>query len=87
MNTLCKLILEHLYKAGKYSVADAVLFIELREMTSPRSTDLDWKNATKLLLKGKLIAEDRDELTNEKMFYITKAGQIVHRRRNEEQGT
>jgi hypothetical protein len=82
MNQLAKLILEHLDKAGTNMLPDGALFIELRDMPRPPATDLDWKITTGFLEKKGFIAFERDELTDEKMYYITEAGRLVRLRRN-----
>lgn len=82
MNTLALLILEHLQKAQGNMIPDGTLFIELKGMTRPASTQLDWKKAITFLTKKGLIGTDRDAITEEQKHYIEEAGTLFLRRRN-----
>lgn len=82
MNTLSKLILEHLDKAGTNMLPEGTLRVELREMTRPAATDLDFGVAFTWLEKKGFASFEPDELTEEKMWFITEAGRVVRLRRN-----
>ncbi len=82
MNKLTKLILEHLDLAGTNMLPEGALRIELREMGRPPYDEIDFSIAFKYLEDRGFIAFERDELSQEKLFYITEAGRVVRLRRN-----
>ena len=82
MNTLAKLILEHLDKAGTNMLPEGTLRLELREMMRPPASDMDFNIAFAWLEKKGFAASEPDELSEEKMWFITEAGRVVRLRRN-----
>jgi hypothetical protein len=80
MNKLARLILEHLDKAGGHMLPEEGFYSELRQMCRPVATEDEWTDAIYLLLQKEYIGFKRDELTDEKKYFIKEAGQAVLRR-------
>lgn len=80
MNKLARLILEHLNAAPHFMIPEGGLFSELRQQVRPVATESDWTDAIYLLVQKDFIGFLRDDLTDEKKFYIKEAGQAVLRR-------
>jgi len=80
MTKLARLILEHLDKAEPHMLPNDGFFSELRQMCRPVATEDEWTDATYLLLQKNFIGFKRDELTDEKKYFIKEAGQAVLRR-------
>jgi hypothetical protein len=83
MNALALLILEHLAKAAGNMVPDGTLYIELKAMTRPVATEIDWKKAIRFLTAKGLIGTERDPVTDEVKHLILEKGEafLVKRRR------
>jgi hypothetical protein len=80
MNKLARLILEHLDAAAPYMVPEPGLFSDLRQLVRPVAEEQDWTDAIYLLLQKEFIGFQRDEISDEKKFFIKEAGQSVLRR-------
>jgi hypothetical protein len=74
MTKLARLILEHLNIVHPYSLPEAGLFSELRQMVRPVATDEQWTDAIYHLLQKDLIGFDRDVISDDKKYFIREAG-------------
>jgi hypothetical protein len=80
VNALVKLILKHLDIAAPHMLPEETLFVNLRDMVRPVATEEQFRDAVYLLLQKEFIGFVRDELTDEKKFFIKEAGQAAYRR-------
>lgn len=80
MNALAKLLLKHLDVAAPYAVPEETLFTELRDLVRPVATEEQWTDTLYHLLQKEFIGFVRDDVSDEKKFFIKESGQTALRR-------